>query len=465
MFVRFVALITLIAGCSDTQRVPQVTLVGHSPLEHRGMNSAPAIIGDFIYIGSRTDGSTEGNDVLIVDASDPTNPMVVGRIGPPHQGLIGMSSRELRAIPDKNLLIVLNFACSTRIHACRYSTSSFPDSGGAAETDNLKFYDVSNPTQPALVATYDFGTSPGTPFDGPHEFFLWRDPSDSNRVLLYVAKPIAAPQLVVLDVSDTKNISVVADFDPERDAELVEVRGTNTLLHSVGVSADGTVGYISYQSAGLLIADFSDIAKATAEPEIRLLAPQENRIDYSPPHPPGTHSAVQVPNRDLVIVTDEVYAAPQSPGCPWGWARLIDMSNPTMPTIAGEYRPIENHPSFCTNGDGGPENVVYTAHNTTATPNLALITWYAGGLHIVDISQAHMPELLFQYRPDPLQSVTTEDPTLGGADVSMWSYPIIKDGLIYVTDSRNGLYILRYSGPHDREIDEITFREGNSNLQ
>ena len=46
----------------------------------------------------------------------------------------------------------------------------------------------------------------------------------------------------------------------------------------------------------------------------------------------------------------------------------------------------------------------------------------------------------------------------------MWSFPIIRDGLIYVVDIRNGLYILRYTGPHDGEVDRVGFLEGNSNL-
>jgi hypothetical protein len=46
----------------------------------------------------------------------------------------------------------------------------------------------------------------------------------------------------------------------------------------------------------------------------------------------------------------------------------------------------------------------------------------------------------------------------------MWSFPIISDGLIYVTDIRNGLYILRYTGHRSEVIDEIRFLEGNSNL-
>ena len=47
--------------------------------------------------------------------------------------------------------------------------------------------------------------------------------------------------------------------------------------------------------------------------------------------------------------------------------------------------------------------------------------------------------------------------------VVMWSYPVIEDGLIYVVDLRNGLYILKYNGPHEQEVADVKFLEGNSN--
>jgi hypothetical protein len=45
-----------------------------------------------------------------------------------------------------------------------------------------------------------------------------------------------------------------------------------------------------------------------------------------------------------------------------------------------------------------------------------------------------------------------------------WSYPIVRKGLIYFVDIRNGLYILRYKGEHAREVARLSFLEGNSNL-
>jgi hypothetical protein len=58
----------------------------------------------------------------------------------------------------------------------------------------------------------------------------------------------------------------------------------------------------------------------------------------------------------------------------------------------------------------------------------------------------------------------SSDPDTGRNEkVVMWSYPIIKDGLIYVIDLRNGLYVLRYGGAFGREVRRIGFLEGNSN--
>ena len=49
------------------------TLVGHNPLESRGMNAAIAVNKGFVYIGSRTDGSNGRTraGVMIVDARNP----------------------------------------------------------------------------------------------------------------------------------------------------------------------------------------------------------------------------------------------------------------------------------------------------------------------------------------------------------------------------------------------------------
>jgi hypothetical protein len=104
--------------------------------------------------------------------------------------------------------------------------------------------------------------------------------------------------------------------------------------------------------------------------------------------------------------------------------------------------------------------------NLAVLRDLAIIAWHSGGLQAIDIAKADRPFQAGWFSPAPLDSVATEDPALsrGPNKVVMWSYPIIKDGLIYVIDIRNGLYILRYTGPHAGGVHNVSFLEGNSNL-
>ena len=44
----------------------------------------------------------------------------------------------------------------------------------------------------------------------------------------------------------------------------------------------------------------------------------------------------------------------------------------------------------------------------------------------------------------------------------MWSYPILRQGLLYVADIKTGLYILRYTGPQAAAINAIPLAEGNA---
>lgn len=451
-------------GASDTGGPPSVEIVGHSDLGARGMNSSIAVAGRYVYVGSRTDGDTHTKaGVQIVDVKDPANPVVVDEIGAPEESLLGMSSRELRAVPDKNLLIVLNMSCSTQLHGCQHLIQRYPMTGGAAETDNFRFYDISTPTQPKLLARYDLGTYPGHENSKAHEFFLWRDPKNRDRILLYVSTP-SVPSLTVLDASDPTKVSVVTTWDAHTDAMLTD-NTANSYLHSLSVSDDGNVAYMAYLAAGFFLVDTSDLASGAANPKVKVLTPMDARFDYTPPATMGTHSAVKIPGRDVVLLTDEVYPPPAGLGCPWGWARLVDIADPKKPTLSGEYKIAENDPTMCPDKLGGPLMTTFTAHNPTVTENLALVTWHSGGLQIIDTTDPAAAAQLVAVKPDPIAKVATEDPMFQGNPIEMWSYPVLQDGLVYVVDVRNGLYILRYHGPHEEQIARRHFLEGNSNLK
>jgi hypothetical protein len=461
-------------------------LVGHDPLLGRGMNSALAVYGDYVYVGSRTDGSTRcgrtdprreqaGIDscphpnpgVLIVDASDPSDPDVVGRIGPPEQGLPGQTSRELRVWPEKKLLIVMNFQCGDQLHAC----------AGAA-TPRLRFYDLSNPRNPEPVGSYQAFTREGT-LRVPHEMYLWVDPRDPDRALVWLSLPSGSrnPNGVNLQIVDISGVPKGGQAYSIAEGTWNHLYApTSTLeLHSMWPSYSGTRTHLAYTAGFYLMLDTTAVVKRDRPPgqvlslNDSLITPVENRPTWEGARP--GHSAVPFLGRPFVFVTDEVYGTyfVSTYGCPWGWGRVLNVGNPRKPKVKSEYKVYENTRAFCESPSNTFETNhvnTYTAHNPTLTRDLALVTWSSAGVQAVDIRDPGRPRQAGWFSPTPLAAVANEDPatTAGPNKVMMWSFPIISDGLIYVTDIRNGLYILRYQGEHRKQVADIDFLEGNSNL-
>lgn len=444
-------------------------LVGSNPLNMRGMNAAPAIFENFMYVGNRTDGSAQhiNPGILVVNIANPAAPTVVGEIGPPNAGNRSETTRELRVWPQQKLLMVLSFGCSAILHAC-VSTSDVT----SMVTPAIKFYDLSQtPASPPLIATY-------LPTRTPHEFFLWLDLARPGRALLYMSTPTSSttqPNLIVTDISRAREgifTEIVRwvgnDLFPAADRNTFDVR-----LHSMGVSADGKRTYLAYLGGGFLALDTEDIAANLPTPAIRLATPIANHLSWGNP---GAHSAVKVPGRNVVLMTDEVYGdlldqiTGDNHGCPWGWVRLIDVTDEANPTIISEYKLPENQAAYCQTADGmDPSNTFatsYSSHNPTVLRQVAFVTWHSRGFQAINLANPAAPTSAGEFLPTPLPAVVTEDPALsaGRNKIVMWSYPIIKNGLIYLIDVRNGLYILRYTGPGASFVNGIKFLEGNSNL-
>jgi hypothetical protein len=478
-------------------------LVGHNDLFGRGMNAAPAVYRNYVYIGNRTDGSlpcaqTGGVQpchasanvhrrpgILIVDVADPSEPKVVGEIGPPHASLPGITTRELRVWPEKKLLIVMTFRCSSAIHDCPPGTdTTFPF--------DIKFFDLSDPLNPRFLRSHVTRSSSGAAIK-PHEMYLWIDPRDDDRALLWESTPStsvnpARPNLVIEDISavpDGGAVRLVAEgnwnqFFP--GAENPANYDFDLSLHSMTPSVDGKRTYLAYLRGGFLVLDTSHVARNTvpvgAVESLNddLLTPVANRVTWGAGNqcaghtPVGcgeAHSAVPFPGRPFAFTVDEVYGTFTAPshGWPWGWTRTIDVSDPVHPQLVGEYKLLQNTSAY-TPAPGENEFNSYSSHNPTLTRNLALGAWHSGGLQAIDVKEPDEPDQAGWFSPTPLASVATEDPALsaGPNKVVMWSFPIVRRGLIYVVDIRNGLYVLRYRGRRASEVRRLRFLEGNSNL-
>jgi hypothetical protein len=347
-------------------------------------------------------------------------------------------------------LLVLNFSCDPIGHDC----------APRPVAPTIRFYDIAGAAadHPTLVSTYE-------PSSMPHEFYLWQDPENDDRALLFMSTPFQGSEQTLL----------VTDISGARRGRFEEVTtwgldlpdgGIAEDLHSLSVSPDGGIGYLAHLSNGFLVVDTSEVARGDPHARIHLLTPLDRRVAWEGA---GPHSAIPIPGRDLVLTTDEVYGSREANGgCPWGWARIIDVADPTTPRIVSEYRVLPyDDPARCASVPDDVDRLAsFSSHDPTATEHLAFVDWHSAGLQVFSTADSANPVQVAEYVPEPLDHVVTEDPILtsGPEKVAMWSYPVIQDGLIYVVDIRNGLYVLRYEGPFQEEVGAIGFLEGNSNL-
>jgi hypothetical protein len=403
-------------------------LVGSTTLGGRGVNSPVAVAGRCVYVGDRYDR----NGIAIVDAANPRKPRVVGTIPP----VTGVTQRELRADVGLGLLVVMNYTTST-----------------GSLGNNVKIYDITSCTKPKLLSTYDMGPR------SPHEFFLWKDPKRPGRALVYLANTLFSPDLEVIDITDpTRPLPYAAydlGVDIAKDPAAVPSSGSG-YLHSITVSDDGTRAYMSTWDYGVYVADTSTLADAAPVGVIRPLG-------LPATYGGNVHGAVKVPGKKYAVLVEEAYAN-AGKGCPFGWLRMLDLSDESAPTLRGEFKLPEND---CDRAKA--VNGTFTSHNQTVFPNIALVPWYSGGLRAVDISNPDRPVEAGAFVPKATVEPERRDSRLyfpgSEADFftgAMWSYPVVQNGLIYVVDIDLGLFILRYTGKHSKQVSQAPYVEGNS---
>ena len=321
---------------------------------------------------------------------------------------------------------------------------------------SFRFYDIrgENAKTPKLLYQNNLDT---------HEFFIWEDPNNPKRALMFAAS--AGRNFQIYDISP-----VLAGQAPVELFSGPHGFGdsSGSGIHSFSVSNDGKRGYFALLTRGFGVVDFSHFTDNNpATNTYSLVTPPNNRPTWPGP---GAHSAVKLWNQDWVYVSDEVYgtATASGHGCPWGWTRFVDVADETKPAVRSEFRLAENQPLLCSTFN--PPRTSYSAHNPTLTPSIAFSTWHSGGFQAASLEDPSEPYQLAEFVPEPLDAVMLEDPRLSSdpdtgrnEKVVMWSYPIIKDGLIYMVDLRNGLYVLKYRGAFEKEVRRIDFLDGNSN--
>ena len=205
----------------------------------------------------------------------------------------------------------------------------------------------------------------------------------------------------------------------------------------------GSLAYLSYGAAGLVILDIAD----PAHPKL------VGQLPYTPPFLGfiGVHSVLPLPSRKIAVVNSE--AIREDCKEPLNQASLVDIPDPAKPTLLSLF-PLPVPPAdapykdFCEKGGRfGPHNQNQLQHNPSVerSDKLVYLTYFNAGLRIVDISDARAPrEVGYFIPPDPTKRYGPLPTKL----VSQTEDVLVDArGYIYVTEKNQGLWIVRYTGP------------------
>jgi hypothetical protein len=202
-------------------------------------------------------------------------------------------------------------------------------------------------------------------------------------------------------------------------------------LHHAVVADD--IAYASWRNGGLTILDVKDPTR----PELIV------HRNWCPPFGGGTHSALPLHDRNLLVVADEATMNIDQEQMKRTWIFDIrEKSNPvsiaTMPTPSDQdYIKL--------GGQFGPHNLHENRPGTFRSSSIIFATWQSAGVRVFDIADPYRPEEIGYFVPP--QPTKWMEPLRGRAKIRHTADLFVaEDGLMYVTDYDAGLYILQWNG-------------------
>ena len=207
-------------------------------------------------------------------------------------------------------------------------------------------------------------------------------------------------------------------------------QGKRYALHHMIVA--GNRGYAGWRDGGFTIHDVSDASSP------KLLS----HLNWSPPYPGGTHTALPLPQRQLVVVADESNADFCAKGLFYTF--VVDVraeENPvpiaTLPTPTGL--------DFCAMGNFGPHNLHENRPECFVSEETIFATYHNAGVRVFDIRDQYQPKEIASWVPPMPKKMVDPRPRVARNALTCDCY-VTKGGLIFATDWNAGLHVLEYRG-------------------
>lgn len=364
------------------------TLVGHSDLDGHGDGMQVMPRGDALYVGHF---GPSGKGTSILDISDPTAPKVVRQWDAPP----GSHTHKVQ-VADGLLLV---------------NHELFRSDGPAPV--GMAIYDVAEPFDPRRLGFFDTGGRGVHRIvyeGGPYVYLSATPPGYTGRIWL------------VVDVSDPTDPQEVGRWwwpgmwtagGEEPDWPEDEQR----LVHHAMVHGDRA--YLGLWDSGMVIIDISDLTRPTT---VSRLAWEEGG---------HTHTCLPLPDRDLVVVTDEAV----TDGCdgPRHMVRVVDVSDEKEPYVRSICPVPEG--DFCERGlRFGAHCLHENRPDSYRSQELMFVTYFNAGVRVYDVSDPDRPADIAHWIPEC-------PPGQPAAQIN--DLFVAADHTVYVTDRVNGgVYIL-----------------------
>jgi len=367
--------------------------------------------------------------VSVIDVRDPRDPKPVNFLPVhPRSWSVHLQTFDnlLLVVEEFNFYSVLNKEVEYYASSIEHVHSSMFGRRGEDYSAGLRVYDIANPAQPRAIG------------------FMEVEGLGIHRVW-WVGGRYAYASAILDGFTDHILISIDMQ-DPARPRELGRwwlpgmrkesgevpnwTKGRVALHHAV-VFDD--IAYGSWRDGGVTSINVSDPT------DMKLIAHR----NWCPPFAGGTHSALPLHDRNLLIVADEAVADISLEPMKYTW--VLDIREPTNPvTIA--TMPVPSEQDYVAKGGHfGPHNLWENRPDGYVSSATIFATYQNAGLRIFDITNPFRPDEIAYFVPPPPQRLIDDRPgmkkILHSADVY-----VEKSGLMYLTDYNAGLYILEWRG-------------------
>jgi hypothetical protein len=351
--------------------------------------------GRVAYLGT----GSGGDRMYAIDISNPANPVVTDSI-------VANTRRvnDIMTTPDGNFLV-------------------FTREGAADRKNGVVFASLDDPLHPKPISEFTDGVTAGV-----HSAFVYKDPKHGQHVYL---TNDGTGALHIVNIDDPSKPREVGRWKP-RETEV------GISLHDIDVQ-NGLL-YASWWNDGLIILDVGNGIKGGTPSNPKLVSQFKYDLNElyrdveavgGPGFIRGTHTAWR--HRNHVFIADEVFpgrgvsgAKDAAAGRAYGRLQVIDVSDIEKPKSVAWYEP-----EF-----GG-------VHNVWIAGDTMYMGAYNGGFRAFDVSGELRGDLRAQGRE--IAHLHTADMQGFVKNAAMtWGVVVNpKDGLAYVNDMYNGLWIVR----------------------